>query len=108
DAERLLESLLGGPPSAPLAAAVHERTEGIPFFIEEVAAALVESRSLRKGPAGLELDPTAAIPLPDSVRDAVLQRVDRQPDEVRQALAVAAVAGQQFEIALAAMLITDP
>jgi ATP/maltotriose-dependent transcriptional regulator MalT len=107
DTERLLESRFGGLPSAVLATAVQDRTEGIPFFIEEVAAALLESRSLRPGPAGLELDPAAALPLPDSVREAVIQRVDRLPDDLRQALSVAAVAGQEFDVAVVSTLMPD-
>jgi ATP/maltotriose-dependent transcriptional regulator MalT len=97
---RLLEARLEGKPSPELAALIHARTEGLPFFVEEVATALVESASLRSGPSGLELDSEGALPLPESVRDAVLQRVDRLPDDVRETLAVAAVAGREFDVSV--------
>lgn len=95
---RLLEARLGGRPAPDLAEQVYQRTEGLPFYVEEVAAALTESGSLRAGGRGLELDPETALPLPDSIRDAVLQRVDRLPGEQRDALSAAAVAGREFDL----------
>ena len=96
---RLLEARLGAKPGPPLAEDIFDRTEGLPFFVEEIAAALTESGSLRRGLSGLELDMDVALPLPESVRDAVLQRVDRLTPEHRDALAVAAVAGRDFDVA---------
>src|SRR5436309_723772 len=55
-------------------------------------------RSLRGGSKGLELDSDVALPMPESVRDAVLQRVDRLTNEQRDALAMAAVAGRDFDV----------
>ncbi|HVD48246.1 MAG TPA: AAA family ATPase [Candidatus Limnocylindria bacterium] len=97
DTGHLFEQRLGRKPSPQLAALIHDRTEGLPFFIEEVAAALAENAALRAGPRGLEFDSKVALPMPESVRDAVLQRVDRFPAELRDALAVAAVAGREFD-----------
>jgi len=95
---RMLEAGLAGEPSPALAQHIFERTEGLPFFVQEVAAALNEGRSLRLGPRGLEMNPKAAVPLPESVRDAVLQRVDQLSDSERDALAAAAVAGREFDL----------
>jgi ATP/maltotriose-dependent transcriptional regulator MalT len=108
DSERLLASLLGGAPVAELAASVGERSDGIPFYIEEIAASLTEGGWLRQTERGIELDPAAAVPLPETVRDAVLQRVDRLPDGVRRALATLAVAGGSVETGLVAALVPDP
>ena len=96
---RLLEARLGAKPGPALAEDIFSRTEGLPFFVEEIAASLTESGSLRSGPRGLELDADVALPLPESVRDAVLQRVDRLRQEQRDALATAAVAGRDFDVA---------
>jgi tetratricopeptide (TPR) repeat protein len=69
---------------------VAERTEGNPFFIEELTRHLEASLG-----AGLnELD------LPDSVKDLLLRRLDRLADDCRRTLAIAAVAGRQFELAV--------
>jgi ATP/maltotriose-dependent transcriptional regulator MalT len=98
DTAALLETSLSGKPSPALTLQVFQRTEGLPFFIQEVAAALSESGSLRPSMKGLDLDPDAAFPLPESVRDAVLQRVDKLSDAQRDALTAAAVTGIEFNL----------
>src|SRR3989449_10701834 len=95
---RLLEAGLGANPGLALAEDIFGRTEGLQFFVEEIAAALTERGSLRGGSEGLELDSDVALPMPESVRDAVLQRVDRLTTEQRDALAMAAVAGRDFDV----------
>lgn len=96
----LMASRLGQKPSRRLVELVHDRTEGLPFFVEEVSAALLESRSLHGEADGLELAVEDGLPLPDTVREAVLQRVDRLPEPLRDAIEVAAVAGAEFDAAL--------
>src|SRR5215207_4773995 len=66
----LLARVLPSPPSPATARAMHDRTEGIPFFVEELAAALRVSGALQPGASGLELVGDGAVPLPDTVRDA--------------------------------------
>src|SRR3954470_21618785 len=82
---RLLAELIGGKPSPSLVAAVHDRTEGVPFFVEELARALRASDRLQPGPRGLELGGDGDVPVPDTVRDAVLMSVARLSDEGRAA-----------------------
>jgi ATP/maltotriose-dependent transcriptional regulator MalT len=98
DSGALLEAGLHGKPSPSLTELIFKRTDGLPFFIQEVATALTEGSSLRPSAKGLELDPDTSLPLPESVRDAVLQRIDRLTDTQRDALAAAAVAGLEFEL----------
>src|SRR2546430_9617999 len=45
----LVARIVGKAPSRALATAVYERTEGLPFFIEELTAALASTRRLRDG-----------------------------------------------------------
>jgi predicted ATPase/DNA-binding CsgD family transcriptional regulator len=105
---RLLERLLGGPPDPALAAAVHERTEGIPFFVEEVAAVLHETDRLQGGDRGLQLRGEVRLPLPESVRDAILVRASSLPVAVREALGIGAVAGLEFDLDTVAALGREP
>ena len=51
---------------------LHDRTQGIPFFVEELAQALHGGGRLLAGPQGLELAGDAEMPVPDTIRDAVL------------------------------------
>lgn len=104
---RLVARTLGASPGIALAAAIYDRTEGVPFFVEELVAGLATSKRLHQGLAGLELDSGAALPLPESVRDAVLLRLNGLSPQARRALDVAAVLGQEFDIDRVAALVND-
>ncbi|MEH0845798.1 AAA family ATPase [Micromonospora sp. CPCC 205711] len=77
----ILTDLLGGEQSARAVDDIHERTQGNPFFIEELAAA--------SGPVGCAT-------LPDTLRDLLLARVDRLPDAAQRVLRVAAAGGTRI------------
>jgi DNA-binding CsgD family transcriptional regulator len=71
-------------------------TRGNPFFIEETLKLLVASGELRLEDerwTGWDLD---ALQLPQSVRDAVLQRLDVLSPAAREAADIAAVIGGRF------------
>ena len=62
----------GHPLSPALVTARYNRTQGIPLFVEELANALSTSQNIRSGKAGLELTPGHEVPIPETLRDAVL------------------------------------
>jgi DNA-binding NarL/FixJ family response regulator len=92
----LLEQALGTVAPS-LRRAVFDRTDGVPFFVRELGSALAASGRLVPGAAGLELLKGEDVPLPDSVRDAVLLRAAGLSDQARDAVTAAAVAGQMFD-----------
>lgn len=96
----LAARVLGGDPGPALGAALYDRTQGIPFFVEELAAAIAGGGMLRQAVTGFELAEGEPVPLPETVRDAVLLRVDQLGGDARAALEVAAVAGLRFELEL--------
>ncbi|MDX6628195.1 MAG: hypothetical protein QOH00_441, partial [Gaiellales bacterium] len=96
----LAGQVLAGTPSPTLVAALHERTEGVPFFVEELAAALAASGRLRVGERGVEVAAGEPVPLPDTVREAVLLRAASLSDDARSVLEVAAIAGVSFALPL--------
>lgn len=96
----LAARVLGRPVAPSLAAIVHDRTQGVPFFVEELVAVLDAEPLLSRGPDGLDLAAGDPVPLPDTVRDAVLSRVERLAEPARRALELAAVAGQRVELDL--------
>ena len=100
----LLEALLPEPPSPALTRTVHDRTLGSPFFVEELVAALQLRGALRSGRRGLELTDADDVPLPDTVREAVLVATSTLSEEARAAAGAAAVAGQQLDLTLVAEL----
>ena len=84
-----------------LSAALQERCEGNPFFVEEVLKALAEAGDLvwRDG-SWQYVGRVAELVIPASVRDIVQGRLDLLPNEARVALRVAAVIGISFDFAL--------
>jgi DNA-binding CsgD family transcriptional regulator/tetratricopeptide (TPR) repeat protein len=98
----LLTQILGDPPSRSMARAIHDRTQGLPFFVEELARALRMTNALTSGSRGLELARSGKVPLPSSIRDAVLIGVSELSGEARRAADVAAVAGEAFDLDLVA------
>ena len=81
--------------------ALFERTEGNPFFLEEILRALVETGELeyREG-SWHRTKEVADLTIPASVRDAVQQRLAALEPNARKAMQVAAVIGQRFDFEL--------
>ena len=81
-------------PPAALAATVHERTGGNPFFVQQTARLLAAQ--------GAPLDHASVTGVPRAVGDVLARRLARLPGEVVDLLAIAAVAGKRFAIAAVA------
>ena len=77
----LLSRLLDRPPSNAVIDMVFRRSEGIPYFVEEL------TRSAARG----------CIDMPDTLRDALNVRVQTLSDEAQQVVELAAVAGNRVE-----------
>jgi predicted ATPase len=84
-----------------LAGAIHDETEGNPFFVKEVLRHLTETGAIhhREGRwvAGL---PIAELGIPEGVRDVVGRRLSRLSEATNQLLDHAAVIGLEFETAV--------
>src|SRR5262249_15973682 len=100
----LATHMFGQSPGPALAATLYERTAGVPLFVKELAGALALRGRLRPSEAGIELVPGADLPIPDTLRDAVLLRLDGLPDGALRLLHVAVVAGHEFDLAPVAEL----
>ncbi|HWM11187.1 MAG TPA: AAA family ATPase [Solirubrobacteraceae bacterium] len=100
----LVADVLGETPAPALTEAIYGRAHGIPFYVEELAQALVRTDAVAPSPRGLELADGGDVPLPDSVRDAVLTGARALSPAGRSAADAAAVAGDGFDIELVAEL----
>jgi DNA-binding SARP family transcriptional activator len=93
---RLVASAIGIRPGERLVRAVHERTDGNPFFITELLRLLQSEGDL------LADDALAAArrEIPVGVRDVLRRRLARLPEQTNAVLLVAAVAGRDFDLDL--------
>ncbi len=95
----LLGDLLGNDPSIEgLADTIHERTQGNPFFTEEVVRTLIEDAHLEGARGAYRLvTPVRDLQVPNSVHAVLAARIDRLAEREKQLLQTAAVIGKTFE-----------
>jgi DNA-binding SARP family transcriptional activator/tetratricopeptide (TPR) repeat protein len=96
EVEDLVAAWLDGRPPAGLTEAVHGRTGGNPLFIEELVRHLVETHSERPVEALVQ---AATTDVPQGVRTVIDRRFARFPERARQAVAMAAILGEDFALA---------
>jgi len=81
--------------------AIFSRSEGNPFFTEELLKALVESGGIYYTEGqGWDRKPIGELEIPGSIREAVRARFERLSSEARTTLSAAAVIGHQFSFEL--------
>lgn len=88
----------GAVPSAELARAIHERTEGNPLFLQETVRLLIEGH--QRGGAWQPAEPVLLTTIPEGVRDVIGRRVRRLSAAARRLLSIAACIGRTFEVDL--------
>ncbi len=98
EVEELLADGLGrGESLRGLAAAIHARTGGNPFFTQEVAQALIESGQLSGERGAYRLaTPLEKLEVPTRVQSVLAARIDRLPEREKRLLQTAAVIGKEF------------
>jgi transcriptional regulator with AAA-type ATPase domain/tetratricopeptide (TPR) repeat protein len=84
------------------------KTDGNPFFVEEVIRSLDERGSLeRRGDTIGLAHPTDAIDVPDTIQDVILARLERLDSRARDMLHVASVIGREFSRHVLERVVTD-
>jgi len=94
--------LLGAPLEAQACRLLHERSEGNPFFAEELLRGWQEGGHLRRAESFWILDPPIEGELPPSILRAIEGRLARLPLSTLEALRAAAIIGRRFESRLLA------
>jgi len=100
ESRTLLNNLIGaGSLTETVRAQIERRTEGNPFFIEEVVRALIADGALvrveREGGWRLAR-PVADLAIPDTVQGVIVARIDRLEESVKSVLKLASVIGRSF------------
>ena len=103
----LATNVLGRPVGRVLRGALFDRTQGIPFFIEELAIALRAADLLIDDGSTVELEAAARIPIPATVRDAVGLRLEALSDRARSTLDASAVMGSVVPLEILALVGED-
>ena len=94
----LLDGLLGTHSSLDgLSEMIRDRTQGNPFFVEEVVRELVESGTLAGEPGSYELvSEVDSIAVPPTVQAVLAARIDRLEPDAKHVLQAAAAIGKDF------------
>ena len=80
-----------------LRALIYRKSEGNPFFVEEVVKSIQESGTLEHETDQAEPGKSFSdILVPDTVQDAIMARIDRLGEEPKRVLQLAAVIGREF------------
>ncbi len=105
-AAEMLSTLLGdGVELDPLKRMVIERTEGNPFFIEEMVQALFDEGALVRNGAVKVARPLSQLRLPSTVQGVLAARIDRLPAEQKDLLQTLAVIGRESLLGLLAKVV---
>ena len=107
EAEELLTFLLGNDVSlTPVKALILEKTQGTPFFMEEVVQTLAEEEALSgaRGSYRLTQAPTT-LQLPSTVQAILAARIDRLAPDEKALLQQLAVIGREFPLGLVRQVI---
>jgi class 3 adenylate cyclase len=100
-AEEMLGALIGDTRElTPLKRLIIERTEGVPFFMEETVQALLEDGTLAHN-GGVRLTrPLDTLRIPATVQAVLASRIDRLPAPEKALLQTLAVLGRDFTLGL--------
>jgi DNA-binding CsgD family transcriptional regulator len=90
---RMIEAMVGSEPSPSFVDAVSRRSEGNPFFVEELLKGLADRDQLQADPHR----DAAEIHLPPTLREMVLARLEPLGEQALSVLSTAAVIGRRFD-----------
>ena len=99
--EEMLKALLDdGRDLVPLKRVIIEKTEGNPFFMEEIVQALFEQGALVRNGSIKLAKSLSTIQIPSTVQAVLASRIDRLPPEQKDLLQTLAVIGKEFPFRL--------
>ena len=108
-ADEMLHALLGGDASLQsLKRLIIEKTQGNPFFMEEIVRALVEQGVLVRNGATRLTKPLTEIRIPPTVHGILASRIDALPASEKDLLQTLAVIGKDFPLNLVRHITASP
>ncbi len=108
-AAHMLNALLGeGRDLEPLKRVIIEKTEGNPFFMEEIVQALFEQGALIRNGSTKLAKSLNTIQIPATVQAVLASRIDRLPPDEKDLLNTLAVIGKEFPLELVRQMAGKP
>ncbi|HBZ86403.1 MAG TPA: hypothetical protein DEO67_04610 [Candidatus Edwardsbacteria bacterium] len=94
---KTLLDIQGMPPE--LEQLILKKSQGNPFFVEEVVKSLIEQEVVaeKDGQWRVVATDIAKINIPDTVQGVIMSRIDRLPAETREVLQISSVIGREFD-----------
>jgi len=109
NAAELLSSMLGDENAIqPIKAAIIERTQGNPFFMEEMVQVLFDQGVLVRNGAVSIAKPMTSIQIPSTVKGILAARIDKLAPADKDLLQSLAVIGKEFPIGLVRRVVGKP
>jgi tetratricopeptide (TPR) repeat protein len=108
-ADEMLSTLLGSDESvAPLKRLIAEKTEGNPFFMEEIYQALIEEGVLAHNGTIRMTHSLNQLRIPATVQAILSARIDRLPTAQKDLLETVAIIGKDFRLRLVGKVVAAP
>jgi len=109
NADQMLSALLGeGKDLAALKRLIIDKTEGNPFFMEEMVQTLYEDGALARNGTVKLVSPLGELKIPSTVQGILAARIDRLPPDEKNLLQTLAVIGKEFSLSLVRAVTGSP
>jgi predicted ATPase/class 3 adenylate cyclase len=101
---KLIEEKLGGRPNEELAGYISQKTEGNPFYVEQLCQYFIDNRLINEGKDGYQLT-VHKNEVPAGMNSLLISRIDSLPVELKEAIQAASVMGREFDPTILALLL---
>ncbi len=83
EVRHLLIQMLPESPSDDLVDMIYRHTQGVPLYIEELVRTMPDNRLIQSHESGMALIAGSDVPIPPSIRDTIILRLDGLSDAAR-------------------------
>ncbi|MBN1620850.1 tetratricopeptide repeat protein [candidate division WOR-3 bacterium] len=94
--QKLAKLYMGRDISENLIKFIFEKTQGNPFYVEQLCIFLRENGYLKEGKTGYELK-TGDLIVPENIFSVIVARIDKLPPKIKELVQIASVFGGEFE-----------
>ncbi|HEB30983.1 MAG TPA: adenylate/guanylate cyclase domain-containing protein [Spirochaetes bacterium] len=104
DVLELISEKLGGRPDEELAGYISQKTEGNPFYVEQLCQYFTDNRLIKEGKDGYHLT-VHKNEVPAGMNSLLVSRIDSLPAELKEAVQAASVIGREFDPTILTLLL---